>query len=189
MAGGSPDTGGIDTDQENGARSQTEGGVGELEGAQSEGVDTISREQTVLKWGYEQGPAAVSSKYKDVLQATATNLDTRISQLREMLTNSQHQVANYEQNDEEIAASFRKAAGSDTGVASAGGTTVAAAAGAASASAAAGTGFQASGSSGGAGAGASAGTSGSQAGDSSGGGSGFHGSGSSSGFYEGGGDF
>ena len=124
MAGGSPDTGGIDTDQENGARSQTEGGVGELEGAQSEGVDTISREQTVLKWGYEQGPAAVSSKYKDVLQATAANLDTRISQLREMLTNSQHQVANYEQNDEEIAASFRKAAGSETGVASAGGTTV-----------------------------------------------------------------
>ena len=138
MAGGTPDTGGIDTDQENGARSQTEGGVGELEGAQSEGIDTISREQTVLKWGHEQGPAAISSKYKDVLQATATNLDTRISQLREMLTNSQHQVANYEQNDEEIAASFRKAAGSDTGVASAGGTTVAAAAG---------TGFQGSGSS------------------------------------------
>lgn len=147
MAGGTPDTGGIDTDQENGARSQTEGGVGELEGAQSEGIDTISREQTVLKWGHEQGPAAISSKYKDVLQATATNLDTRISQLREMLTNSQHQVANYEQNDEEIAASFRKAAGSDTGVASAGGTTVAAASGAASASAAAGTGFQGSGSS------------------------------------------
>lgn len=149
MAGGSPGTGGIDTDQENGARSQTEGGVGELEGAQSEGVDTISREQTVLKWGYEQGPAAVSSKYKDVLQATAANLDTRISQLREMLTNSQHQVANYEQNDEEIAASFRKAAGSETGVASAGGTTVAAAAGAASASAAAGSGFQGGGDTGG----------------------------------------
>ena len=166
MAGGSPDTGGIDTDQENGARSQTEGGVGELEGAQSEGVDTISREQTVLKWGYEQGPAAVSSKYKDVLQATATNLDTRISQLREMLTNSQHQVANYEQNDEEIAASFRKAAGSETGVASAGGTTVAAAAGAASASAAAGTGFQ--------GGGSSDGGSGSAASGS--GGSGFEGS-------------
>ena len=147
MAGGTPDTGGIDTDQENGARSQTEGGVGELEGAQSEGIDTISREQTVLKWGHEQGPAAISSKYKDVLQATATNLDTRISQLREMLSNSQHQVANYEQNDEEIAASFRKAAGSDTGVTSAGGTTVAAASGAASASAAAGTGFQGSGSS------------------------------------------
>ncbi len=166
MAGGSPDTGGIDTDQENGARSQTEGGVGELEGAQSEGVDTISREQTVLKWGYEQGPAAVSSKYKDVLQATAANLDTRISQLREMLTNSQHQVANYEQNDEEIAASFRKAAGSETGVASAGGTTVAAAAGAASASAAAGTGFQ--------GGGSSDGGSGSAASGS--GGSGFEGS-------------
>ena len=166
MAGGSPDTGGIDTDQENGARSQTEGGVGELEGAQSDGVDTISREQTVLKWGYEQGPAAVSSKYKDVLQATAANLDTRISQLREMLTNSQHQVANYEQNDEEIAASFRKAAGSETGVASAGGTTVAAAAGAASASAAAGTGFQ--------GGGSSDGGSGSAASGS--GGSGFEGS-------------
>ena len=165
MAGGTPDTGGIDTDQENGARSQTEGGVGELEGAQSEGIDTISREQTVLKWGHEQGPAAISSKYKDVLQATATNLDTRISQLREMLTNSQHQVANYEQNDEEIAASFRKAAGSESGVASAGGTTVAAAAGAAAASAAAGTGFQASGS-----------------GGSSDGGSGFQGS---SGTYDG----
>ena len=149
MAGGSPDTGGIDTDQENGARSQTEGGVGELEGAQSEGIDTISREQTALKWGSEQGPAAISGKYKDVLQATATNLDTRISQLREMLTNSQHQVANYEQNDEEIAASFRKAAGSDTGVASAGGTTVAAASGAASASASAGTGFQGGGGTGG----------------------------------------
>lgn len=169
MAGGSPDTGGIDTDQENGARSQTEGGVGELEGAQSEGVDTISREQTVLKWGYEQGPAAVSSKYKDVLQATAANLDTRISQLREMLTNSQHQVANYEQNDEEIAASFRKAAGSETGVASAGGTTVAAAAGAASASAAAGTGFQ--------GGGSSDGGSGSAASGSGSGGSEFDGSG------------
>ena len=35
MAGGSPGTGGIDTDQENGARSQTEGGVGELEGLAS----------------------------------------------------------------------------------------------------------------------------------------------------------
>ena len=148
MAGGSPDTGGIDKDQENGARSQTEGGVGALEGAQSEGIDTISREQTALKWGSEQGPAAISGKYKDVLQATATNLDTRITQLREMLSNSQHQVANYEQNDEEIAASFRKAAGSESGVASAGGTTVAAAAGAAAASAAAGTGFQASGSGG-----------------------------------------
>ena len=168
MAGGSPDTGGIDTDQENGARSQTEDGVGELEGAQSEGVDTISREQTVLKWGYEQGPAAVSSKYKDVLQATAANLDTRISQLREMLTNSQHQVANYEQNDAEIAASFRKAAGSETGVASAGGTTVAAAAGAASASAAAGTGFP--------GGGCSDGGSGSAASGSGSGGSGFEGS-------------
>ena len=123
MAGGSPDTGGIDKDQENGARSQTEGGVGALEGAQSEGIDTISREQTALKWGSEQGPAAISGKYKDVLQATATNLDTRITQLREMLSNSQHQVANYEQNDEEIAASFRKAAGSESGVASAGGTT------------------------------------------------------------------
>ena len=189
MAGGSPDTGGIDTDQENGARSQTEGGVGELEGAQSEGIDTISREQTVLKWGHEQGPAAISSKYKDVLQATATNLDTRISQLREMLTNSQHQVANYEEKDEDIAGGFSMAAGADTGVAGAGGSTGVAAAGAASASGAAGTGFQASGSSGGAGAGASAGTSGCQAGDSSGGGSGFHGSGSSSGFYEGGGDF
>ena len=165
MAGGSPGTGGIDTDQENGARSQTEGGVGELEGAQSDGVDTISREQTVRKWGYEQGPAAISSKYKDVLQATATNLDTRITQLREMLSNSQHQVANYEQNDEEIAASFRKAAGSESGVASAGGTTVAAAAGAAAASAAAGSGFQASGS-----------------GGSSDGGSGFQGS---SGTYDG----
>ena len=148
MAGGSPDAGGIDKDQENGARSQTEGGVGALEGAQSEGIDTISREQTALKWGSEQGPAAISGKYKDVLQATATNLDTRITQLREMLSNSQHQVANYEQNDEEIAASFRKAAGSESGVASAGGTTVAAAAGAAAASAAAGTGFQASGSGG-----------------------------------------
>ena len=158
MAGGSPDTGGIDTDQENGARSQTEGGVGELEGAQSEGVDTISREQTVLKWGYD----------RDVLQATAANLDTRISQLREMLTNSQHQVANYEQNDEEIAASFRKAAGSDTGVASAGGTTVAAASGAASASAAAGSGFQ--------GGGSSDGGSGSAASGSGSGGSGFEGS-------------
>ena len=177
MAGGAADTSGIDTQQEDGARSQTEGGVGELEGAQSEGIDAISREQTVLKWGHEQGPAAISGKYKGVLEATATNLDTRINQLREMLTNSQHQVANYEQNDEEIAASFRKAAGSDTGVASAGGTTVAAATGAASTSAGAGTGFQASGSSGGASAGASTG------------GSGFHGSGSSSGFYEGGGDF
>lgn len=165
MAGGSPDTGGIDKDQENGARSQTEGGVGALEGAQSEGIDTISREQTALKWGSEQGPAAISGKYKDVLQATATNLDTRITQLREMLSNSQHQVANYEQNDEEIAASFRKAAGSESGVASAGGTTVAAAAGAAAASAAAGTGFQASGS-----------------GGSSDGGSGFQGS---SGTYDG----
>ena len=147
MAGGSPGTGGIDTDQENGARSQTEGGVGELEGAQSDGVDTLSREQTVRKWGYEQGPAAISSKYKDVLQATATNLDTRITQLREMLSNSQHQVANYEQNDEEIAESFRKAARSETGVASAGGTTVAAATGAAAASAAAGSGLQGGGSS------------------------------------------
>ena len=165
MAGGSPDTGGIDKDQENGARSQTEGGVGALEGAQSEGIDTISREQTALKWGSEQGPAATSGKYKDVLQATATNLDTRITQLREMLSNSQHQVANYEQNDEEIAASFRKAAGSESGVASAGGTTVAAAAGAAAASAAAGSGFQASGS-----------------GGSSDGGSGFQGS---SGTYDG----
>ncbi len=165
MAGGSPDTGGIDKDQENGARSQTEGGVGALEGAQSEGIDTISREQTALKWGSEQGPAAISGKYKDVLQATATNLDTRITQLREMLSNSQHQVANYEQNDEEIAASFRKAAGSESGVASAGGTTVAAAAGAAAASAAAGSGFQASGS-----------------GGSSDGGSGFQGS---SGTYDG----
>lgn len=165
MAGGSPDAGGIDKDQENGARSQTEGGVGALEGAQSEGIDTISREQTALKWGSEQGPAAISGKYKDVLQATATNLDTRITQLREMLSNSQHQVANYEQNDEEIAASFRKAAGSESGVASAGGTTVAAAAGAAAASAAAGTGFQASGS-----------------GGSSDGGSGFQGS---SGTYDG----
>ena len=143
--------------------------MGELEGAQSEGIDTISREQTVLKWGYEQGPAAVSSKYKDVLQATAANLDTRISQLREMLTNSQHQVANYEQNDAEIAASFRKAAGSETGVASAGGTTVAAAAGAASASAAAGTGFQ--------GGGSSDGGSGSTASGSGSGGSEFDGSG------------
>ena len=169
MAGGSPDVTGVDTDQENGARSQTEGGVGELEGAQSEGIDTITREQTALKWGHEQGPVAISGKYKDVLQATATNLDTRITQLREMLSNSQHQVANYEQNDEEIAASFRKAAGSETGVASVGGTTVAAATGAASTSAAAGTGFQASGS--------------------SGGGSGFQGSGSSGDFYEGGGDF
>ena len=133
MAGGSPGTGGIDTDQENGARSQTEGGVGELEGAPSDGV--------------EQGPAAISSKYKDVLQATATNLDTRITQLREMLSNSQHQVANYEQNDEEIAESFRKAARSETGVASAGGTTVAAATGAAAASAAAGSGLQGGGSS------------------------------------------
>ncbi len=165
MAGGSPDTGGIDKDQENGARSQTEGGVGALEGAQSEGIDTISREQTALKWGSEQGPAAISGKYKDVLQATATNLDTRITQLREMLSNSQHQVANYEQNDEEIAASFRKAAGSESGVASAGGTTVAAAAGAAAASVAAGSGFQASGS-----------------GGSSDGGSGFQGS---SGTYDG----
>ena len=165
MAGGSPDAGGIDKDQENGARSQTEGGVGALEGAQSEGIDTISREQTALKWGSEQGAAAISGKYKDVLQATATNLDTRITQLREMLSNSQHQVANYEQNDEEIAASFRKAAGSESGVASAGGTTVAAAAGAAAASAAAGTGFQASGS-----------------GGSSDGGSGFQGS---SGTYDG----
>ena len=165
MAGGSPDAGGIDKDQENGARSQTEGGVGALEGAQSEGIDTISREQTALKWGSEQGPAAISGKYKDVLQATATNLDTRITQLREMLSNSQHQVANYEQNDEEIAASFRKAAGSESGVASAGGTTVAAAAGAAAASAAAGSGFQASGS-----------------GGSSDGGSGFQGS---SGTYDG----
>ena len=165
MAGGSPDTGGIDKDQENGARSQTEGGVGALEGAQSEGIDTISREQTALKWGSEQGPAAISGKYKDVLQATATNLDTRITQLREMLSNSQHQVANYEQNDEEIAASFRKAAGSESGVASAGGTTVAAAAGAAAASAAAGSGLQASGS-----------------GGSSDGGSGFQGS---SGTYDG----
>ena len=165
MAGGSPDTGGIDKDQENGARSQTEGGVGALEGAQSEGIDTISREQTALKWGSEQGPAAISGKYKDVLQATETNLDTRITQLREMLSNSQHQVANYEQNDEEIAASFRKAAGSESGVASAGGTTVAAAAGAAAASAAAGSGFQASGS-----------------GGSSDGGSGFQGS---SGTYDG----
>ena len=165
MAGGSPDTGGIDKDQENGARSQTEGGVGALEGAQSEGIDTNSREQTALKWGSEQGPAAISGKYKDVLQATATNLDTRITQLREMLSNSQHQVANYEQNDEEIAASFRKAAGSESGVASAGGTTVAAAAGAAAASAAAGSGFQASGS-----------------GGSSDGGSGFQGS---SGTYDG----
>ena len=147
MAGGSPDTGGIDKDQENGARSQTEGGVGALEGAQSEGIDTISREQTALKWGSEQGPAAISGKYKDVLQATATNLDTRITQLREMLSNSQHQVANYEQNDEEIAESFRKAARSETGVASAGGTTVAAAAGAAAASAAAGSGLQGGGSS------------------------------------------
>lgn len=149
MAGGSPDTGGIDKDQEDGARNQTENGVGALEGAQSEGIDTISREQTSLKWGTEQGPAAISAKYKSVLQATSTNLDTRITQLREMLTNSQHQVANYEQNDEEIAASFRKAAGSESGVASAGGTTVAAATGGASASAAAGTGFQSSGGSGG----------------------------------------
>ncbi len=182
MAGGSPDTGGIDTDQENGARSQTEGGVGELEGAQSEGVDTISREQTVLKWGYEQGPAAVSSKYKDVLQATAANLDTRISQLREMLTNSQHQVANYEQNDEEIAASFRKAAGSETGVASAGGTTVAAAAGAASASAAAGSGFQGGGDTGGGGSGTGASTAGLDAPTKATYESDFHGSGTSGSF-------
>lgn len=110
MAGGAEGTGGIDPDQENGARTRTAGGVDALTGAQNDGLKAIEREQTSLKWGSEAGPTAICGKYKSLLDATSTNLDTRITQLREMLKNSETQVANYEENDAEIAESFRKAA-------------------------------------------------------------------------------
>lgn len=110
MAGGAEGTGGIDPDQENGARTRTAGGVDALTGAQNDGLKAIEREQTSLKWGAEAGPTAICGKYKSLLDATSTNLDTRITQLREMLKNSETQVANYEENDAEIAESFRKAA-------------------------------------------------------------------------------
>lgn len=110
MAGEAEGTGGIDPDQENGARTRTAGGVDALTGAQNDGLQAIEREQTSLKWGYEAGPTAICGKYKSVLEATGTNLDTRITQLREMLKNSETQVASYEENDAEIAESFRRAA-------------------------------------------------------------------------------
>ena len=106
MSGGAEGTGGIDPDQENGARTRTAGGVDALTGAQNDGLKAIEREQTSLKWG----STAICGKYKSLLDATSTNLDTRITQLREMLKNSETQVANYEENDAEIAESFRKAA-------------------------------------------------------------------------------
>ena len=84
--------------------------VDALTGAQNDGLNAIEREQTSLKWGSEAGPTAICGKYKSLLDATSTNLDTRITQLREMLKNSETQVANYEENDAEIAESFRKAA-------------------------------------------------------------------------------
>ena len=110
MAGEAEGTGGIDPDQENGARTRTAGGVDALTGAQNDGLKAIEREQTSLKWGSEAGPTAICGKYKSLLDATSTNLDTRITQLREMLKNSETQVTNYEENDAEIAESFRKAA-------------------------------------------------------------------------------
>lgn len=110
MAGEAEGTGGIDPDQENGARTRTAGGVDALTGAQNDGLQAIEREQTSLKWGYEAGPTAICGKYKSVLEATSKNLDTRITQLREMLKNSETQVASYEENDAEIAESFRRAA-------------------------------------------------------------------------------
>lgn len=115
MSGGAEGTGGIDPDQENGARTRTAGGVDALTGAQSDGLKAIEREQTSLKWGHEDGPTAIRGKYKSLLEVTSKNLDARIAQLREMLQNSETQVANYEENDAEIAESFRKAASGSGG--------------------------------------------------------------------------
>lgn len=112
---------GVDAEQESGALNQTEGGVGALETAQSDGVTALEREQTSLKWGYEEGPMAVSEKYKSVLQSTHTNLGTRITELREMLKGSQDSVAHYQEDDAEIAERFRRAARSDTVSGGAGG--------------------------------------------------------------------
>ena len=105
---------GVDPEQESGAPNKTEGGVGALESAQSDGVSAMEREQTSLKWGYEEGPVAVSEKYKSVLQSTHTNLGTRITELREMMKGSQHSVTHYQEDDAEIAERFRRAARSDT---------------------------------------------------------------------------
>ena len=102
------DISGIDSDQELAALSRTLSGGSVLGDAQRDGVDAIALEQTVLKWGDEDGPSSLNTAYKEFLDATSTALERNTTKIFNMIEMSRASVADYEATEEDIVNMLRK---------------------------------------------------------------------------------